>query len=684
MAARTVDFRAGKTYEGPSDQSFLKDSLFWAMRTHRDDVVEAVEDRDDLRVAFNIQDANNSMMIAAAAAEGWVTKAAAGTLNFAQIYAVAKVLGCAAKSVALGADPEPEVDPAKLQANITSKLAAEWDKVIAASKELRDNPSVLGLAASGDAAALRAHLEGLMKAEPAAPVAPATPAPVLPVPPAPSANRQKRRFWPFRRSESPATEAVAEDPPAAALTSPRPAPSLLRQELLERCSRGASALMIAIDFGYDGYDDCGYGDCVDVLLEAAAADGADSDTLKAIVSQHGRDDFMWQSPCTLAIHRERFDVLLSLVRHGVDLHAPINNPSATSRPKISVLELLVMEASNGVEGGIQALQEVLKSLAEDPKFDINGSVMRRQRNSRSRRRISADLHAEDGAEDREGEEEEEEEDVWGDDEGGGDGLDNDEQIRREEDRIEQMMRRMWRHFEYEDDTAEFTMLDVAAARRHGARVDVIKLLLAAGATPSAETLVKAVHKLADSYSTVAEVVNEGNEALNAGVAAGVAAFALLLDAIDDVNATTRVSKSTALHEAASVGCVPAAKMLLARKADTTLRDAVDMTPMQLAEDNGERAMVELLARQHRLRRLLSGSGGSSARRRQSAEAENTPDEERCVICCLTRKEVIAAPCGHRSTCKRCTKALLTRPTKDRNCPVCRERIDSYVLTVYEV
>lgn len=106
-----------------------------------------------------------------------------------------------------------------------------------------------------------------------------------------------------------------------------------------------------------------------------------------------------------------------------------------------------------------------------------------------------------------------------------------------------------------------------------------------------------------------------------------------------------------------------------------LRNQEGQTAIDVAQENGYDEAVELLTRQNRLRRLLSPN--MSASRRRQLDEEDVPDDQKCVICYQRRKEVICAPCGHKALCRVCTKALLTRPEAERNCPVCREKVRNW-------
>ena len=60
-----------------------------------------------------------------------------------------------------------------------------------------------------------------------------------------------------------------------------------------------------------------------------------------------------------------------------------------------------------------------------------------------------------------------------------------------------------------------------------------------------------------------------------------------------------------------------------------------------------------------------------------------PADEACIICLERPKAVILAPCGHRCTCKRCTRAVLMGARERRSCPLCKEAIESFVTRVFE-
>jgi hypothetical protein len=59
-----------------------------------------------------------------------------------------------------------------------------------------------------------------------------------------------------------------------------------------------------------------------------------------------------------------------------------------------------------------------------------------------------------------------------------------------------------------------------------------------------------------------------------------------------------------------------------------------------------------------------------------------PEAEQCAVCLTYRATIILAPCGHKQTCRRCTKRLMEMPPPQRTCPCCKVAIESFVTTVF--
>lgn len=129
--------------------------------------------------------------------------------------------------------------------------------------------------------------------------------------------------------------------------------------------------------------------------------------------------------------------------------------------------------------------------------------------------------------------------------------------------------------------------------------------------------------------------------------------------------------------------------LLCRGANVSAKNKEGITPAERARLCGNERLADWLGNQSRLRRLLSppnsqgGSNNSRSFNRSKSTLDDVPREEACVVCWERRREVILAPCGHKVMCKRDTRRVMEGPEEKRFCPMCKEKIDSFVTTVYE-
>src|SRR6185369_15247269 len=139
------------------------------------------------------------------------------------------------------------------------------------------------------------------------------------------------------------------------------------------------------------------------------------------------------------------------------------------------------------------------------------------------------------------------------------------------------------HWIYVGDTA----LHLAAA---GYRVEIVKLLLAAGADPNAAKNMRKsgpLHYAADGFIT-GPVWDAKRQVMT---------IRCLLDAGADINAQDK-NGATPLHRAVRTRCVAAVKFLLAAGADPTMKNKPGSTPFHLAVQNtgrggsGEPAAIE--------------------------------------------------------------------------------------------
>lgn len=58
--------------------------------------------------------------------------------------------------------------------------------------------------------------------------------------------------------------------------------------------------------------------------------------------------------------------------------------------------------------------------------------------------------------------------------------------------------------------------------------------------------------------------------------------------------------------------------------------------------------------------------------------DTTPKETKCIICLNNKSTIIAVPCGHARFCQDCICEWIS---KDKGCPICRQKIDSIMKVI---
>jgi ankyrin repeat protein len=222
-----------------------------------------------------------------------------------------------------------------------------------------------------------------------------------------------------------------------------------------------------------------------------------------------------------------------------------------------------------------------------------------------------------------------------------------------------------------------TVLNLAA--RHGG-IEILNILLDLGAIAQDDAL----HDTVNYIESLTNPIRYSGLSMP-DIAAGMACLEALLDAGADVNAEHPVTKMTPLHVAAEGTCHEVLSLLLQRGADPGKRTASGETAAEIAEYHDDSHAVDILNRFSRLQRLSTFNRSASQRERESQEnnTEELAEELVCVACLTERKGVILAPCGHKVLCRRCTRRLFTRPEQERKCPLCRQKLESFVVQIFD-
>lgn len=715
-----IDYRAGRSYSGPDDQQFMADSVFWHLHNHPARPSYLAGDSPD-PVQYLCADLGRTVAakwgtskeLAAAVASAWA--ATAPRPLFKQAYALARVFQCNTEPAGDAGDGvRPVLDGTALAAGVAAFLDADFEKLGAATAALRREPTLLGLVAAGDAAGLRAHLAALPTVAERGAAGEAGPscgdAPPLEVAlmAADPHGRNPLGLAALCEHAACITELLA-----AAGRGGRP---LVRDLCVKSDGSGVAPLYRALNntnskrecvlaFLAGGADfwaplRVGHGLQMHCALEVLVKSASKSpleympllrEVLAALAERDG-DAFSVDRPLRMVYYEDEED------EGGEGEEEDYEGEGAGGLAEHidrTIRAALRQGAADGGDGGGGAggdgdgppqgeeEPEGGGEGGEDANGGANGdagapaavpAVGHRRRagflsyNPRpvSRRRITGPRRYGgymDGLR--------EAATMYGLSGGGSPpGADGETE---------------------EDRDAQRTLLSVTT---EFSGLDAMLLLLSLGAQPRRGDLFE-----------VAEAVNEGRYEEGGAGAGGVSgggssdfaealACAAALVAAGGpalLAATEPYSGETALHAAAHMNCVPMVRLLLEAGADAGARSRDGATAAQLARESGAAEAEELLTRRSRLQRLLSpGGAGAGGGARGGAgdddagdDAGEVPEDQMCCVCYGRRKEVILAPCGHKCMCKTCTRTILSRPEAERNCPIDKIRIESYILQVYE-
>ena len=120
------------------------------------------------------------------------------------------------------------------------------------------------------------------------------------------------------------------------------------------------------------------------------------------------------------------------------------------------------------------------------------------------------------------------------------------------------------------------------------------------------------------------------------------------------------------------------KTLLEQGADVHLMDADGNTALRLAQGTYNQEIVNMLHSRRLFSRL--DSSNSTHRSPRNLDGSSMPT---CVICMDRPAQVILAPCGHKVLCKEDCRRLFELPEEQRVCPMHKEKIESFVIRVFD-
>ena len=145
---------------------------------------------------------------------------------------------------------------------------------------------------------------------------------------------------------------------------------------------------------------------------------------------------------------------------------------------------------------------------------------------------------------------------------------------------------------------------------------------------------------------------------------------LLLKYGANINGTDEY-KNSPLHLAVRKKNIEAVEFLLKNGADLNIKNANNHTALDVAKKNEYHQFVDMLAK-----KILENIGVENELNPPKAKRLKLED---CVICCNPRKEIfVFNPCGHAKTCESCTIKIMYVSDIRSKCPVCRQKVHSYV------
>ena len=138
----------------------------------------------------------------------------------------------------------------------------------------------------------------------------------------------------------------------------------------------------------------------------------------------------------------------------------------------------------------------------------------------------------------------------------------------------------------------------------------------------------------------------------------------------DINALDWCNDSP-LHYAVQTNNEEAVKLLLKNAADLSIKNGNNQTALDVAKDKKYQQILEILAK-----KIIETKEAENGKNPPKAKRFKLDD---CVICYTARNDVfVFHPCGHAKTCETCTMKIMYISEIGSNCPVCRQKVESYV------